>query len=490
MLRSLRSRLLIVGVVPVVVAVSVSAILTVRSVSTFAQAQRAEKRVQQQQELQRIATGLSRLYGRQVRPAVLGQANDTVLKADVEAAVGARLFYLPRTAHGLFDASQLGLDPMRMEERLPRALRRDLDAGKAVVVPPDLLPRAFAGDVVAARGVFVTDTGDPDGGAPFGYLVVASPLAQVASPEGALRRALVPAFAIGLAVAIILALAVVLRLERPLKRLASAARAFARGDDDVPLDTDRPDEIGMVNHAFDEMRRNLADARATEREFLMRISHDLKTPLTAIRGQVEALADGVYEDEDEHQLAYAAILDEAGRLERLVGDLVDLARLQARRFGLASEEVDLGILLDQVVAGQVAQARERDIEISLQARSLPVIVGDGDRILQIVGNLLRNAVRWTPDEGTVLVSALAQDGRLWITVDDSGPGIPRDKRARIFDAYYTEDGAGVGLGLAIARELALAMGGSVQVADAPAPQGGARFIVELPCTPVRSSASV
>ena len=117
-----------------------------------------------------------------------------------------------------------------------------------------------------------------------------------------------------------------------------------------------------------------------------------------------------------------------------------------------------------------------------------MIIGDGDRILQIVGNLVRNAVRWTPDEGTVIVSALAEAGRVWITVDDSGPGIPPTKRADIFRAFYTEDGTGTGLGLAIARELALAMGGTVTVADAP--QGGARFVVELPCVTAQTAVPV
>ena len=169
-------------------------------------------------------------------------------------------------------------------------------------------------------------------------------------------------------------------------------------------------------------------------------------------------------------------------------DRRDLARLQARRFGLEADEVDLNVLLDQVVTGQGGEARERGIEMHLQAGRLPVVTGDGDRILQIVSNLVRNAVRWTPDDGRITVSALAEAGRVWITVDDSGPGIPPEKRAAIFQAFYSEDGTGTGLGLAIARELALAMGGSVVVGESP--HGGARFVVELPCVPAPSAAPV
>jgi len=338
-----------------------------------------------------------------------------------------------------------------------------------------------------ARGLFPTEQSDFLGASP-GLLVVARPAVHVSSPAGTLRRALIPAFAVGTAVAIILALVLGLRLVRPLRRLAAAARAVARGDDDVPLDTSRADEIGMVNRAFSDMTVRLTEARDTERLFLMRVSHELRTPLTAIRGQVDALADGIFDDEVSRQTAYEAITAESLRLNRLVGDLLDLARLQAKRFGLEADEVDLNVLLEQVVTGQGSAAREREIAIGLQSGVLPVVIGDGDRILQIVSNLVRNAVRWTPDGGSITVSALAEAGRIWITVDDSGPGIPLEKRATIFRAFYTEDGTGTGLGLAIARELAIAMGGAVTVGDAP--QGGARFVVELPCVRAQTATNV
>ena len=492
LLRSLRARLLIIGVVPVLVALIVTAALTVRSVGSFSDKQRAERRAQQVQEMQRAATGLSRIYTRFVTPALLGQRNEMVSPRDINVTIGGQAYYVGLMSLPV-DADAIGLPNFELTRGLDRT-KRDaamlaiIDRGGAVEVPADLVPPNLRDDVVVARGVFPTSTGNPEGGAPFGMVVIARPPIQVVSPAAALRRALVPAFSIGLAVAILLALILGLRLVRPLRRLALAARAVARGDEVVPLDITRADEIGMVNRAFEDMTVRLAEARDTERQFLMRVSHELRTPLTAIRGQVDALVDGIFEDEAEQQLAYAAITAESLRLNRLVSDLLDLARLQAKRFGLEADEVDLNILLDQVVTGQGTEARERDIEITLQSGTLPVIIGDGDRILQIVGNLVRNAVRWTPDEGTVIVSALAEAGRVWITVDDSGPGIPPTKRADIVRAFYTEDGTGTGLGLAIARELALAMGGTVTVADAP--QGGARFVVELPCVPAQTAVPV
>ena len=486
LLRSLRARLLIIGVVPVLVALFVTAALTVRSLSAFSNTQRDERRAQQVLEEKRIVTGFAQIYGRLLNQAYRGRTNDFMSQKSLEAAARGRIFYVP--VHPVQGAENLGVEFGSMPATALDRMATILQSGKAVEVPAEDLPPASRDDVAVARGVFATTTGNPENGALFGVLVLERPLEAVESPAGTLRRALVPAFAIGLAVAIVLALVLGLRLVRPLRRLVTAARAVARGDEIVPLDLDRPDEIGDVNRAFDEMTRDLAEARDTERQFLMRVSHELRTPLTAIRGQVDALVDGVFDDEEEQQLAYAAITAESLRLNRLVSDLLDLARLQAKRFGLEADEVDLGILLDQVVTGQAAEARERDIEIELQAGALPVIIGDGDRILQIVGNLVRNAVRWTPDDGRVVVSTLAEAGRIWITVDDSGPGVPPEKRHDIFRAFYTEDGTGTGLGLAIARELALAMRGNVTVGESPL--GGARFVVELPAVraPVGSAA--
>ena len=483
LLRSLRARLLIIGIVPVLVALVVTAVMTVRSVNQFSESQRYEARTQQERDLKRLTTGLSREFAPLIGGLFIGKKNDVLQSVHLEYAYGSSLYFIATMQSATVNAKGLDLKELQWDQPLSATIEKRLGDGQAVVIPAQYVPAALSGDVVVARGLFPTEQKDFLGASP-GLLVVARPAVQVSSPAGTLRRALIPAFAVGTAVAIILALVLGLRLVRPLRRLAAAARAVARGDDDVPLDTTRVDEIGMVNRAFSDMTVRLTEARDTERLFLMRVSHELRTPLTAIRGQVDALADGIFDDEVSRQTAYEAITAESLRLNRLVGDLLDLARLQAKRFGLEADEVDLNVLLEQVVTGQGSEAREREIAIGLQSGVLPVVIGDGDRILQIVSNLVRNAVRWTPDGGTITVSALAEAGRVWITVDDSGPGIPLEKRATIFRAFYTEDGTGTGLGLAIARELSAAMGGSVAVGDSP--HGGARFVVELPCIRARS----
>ena len=349
LLRSLRARLLIIGVVPVLVALLVTAALTIRSVGAYSDTQQNERRAQQVREMERAATGLSRIYTGFLLPAAMGQSNKMVAPKDMNVTIGGEAYYVG-LVRGSVDATALGLPPLDASpSEKPReqyaAVLPIIDRGGAVELPPSLVPAKLHGDVVVARGIFPTTTGDPAGGVPYGMVVIARPPVQVASPAGALRRALVPAFAIGLAVAILLALILGLRLVRPLKRLALAARAVARGDEEVPLDTSRADEIGMVNRAFEDMTVRLAEARDTERQFLMRVSHELRTPLTAIRGQVDALVDGIFEEEAEQQLAYAAITAESQRLNRLVSDLLDLARyrtmsVQASRGGTRARHRD------------------------------------------------------------------------------------------------------------------------------------------------------
>ncbi len=153
------------------------------------------------------------------------------------------------------------------------------------------------------------------------------------------------------------------------------------------------------------MATQLQEAREHERLFLMHVSHELRTPLTAIRGHVAALADGIVEGPQEQAAAYDVIGSEAARLERLIGDLLDLAKLEADRFTLRHDEVDLDDLLARCEAAHRESARAGEIDLELRAGEVGAVAGDGDRILQIVSNLVENAVRWTPPAGIVRISA-------------------------------------------------------------------------------------
>jgi len=164
-----------------------------------------------------------------------------------------------------------------------------------------------------------------------------------------------------------------------------------------------------------------------------------------------------------------------------VGDVLDLAKLDARRFTVLREEVDMGRLLDRAYASFGEEARRRGIDYRCLANERPVITTDGDRVLQIISNLLANAFRWTPDGGSIELALDAENGAVSVAVADSGPGIRHEEQERIFRPFWSLDGGGTGLGLTIARELAVALGGRIELASATGE--GSRFALVLPATP-------
>jgi signal transduction histidine kinase len=240
-------------------------------------------------------------------------------------------------------------------------------------------------------------------------------------------------------------------------------------------------EISDLSERFAQMAARLRETEERERNFLMSVSHELRTPLTAIRGHVEALREGVVEDPDARADSLDVIALEAGRLERLVGDVLDLAKLNAHRFTVLHEEVDMKRLIDRAYAAFGEEARRRAIDYRQDVRARPVIVSDGDRVLQVITNLLSNAFHWTPDGGRIELELSAANGRVSVAVEDTGPGIGRQERERIFRPFWSRDGTGTGLGLAIARELAFALGGRIQLESEPGK--GSRFELVLPARP-------
>jgi signal transduction histidine kinase len=205
----------------------------------------------------------------------------------------------------------------------------------------------------------------------------------------------------------------------------------------------------------------------------------LRTPLTAIRGHAEALREGIVSDPEQVASSLDVIAAETDRLERLVGDVLDLAKLQAHRFTVRHEEVDMGRLLDHAYTTFAEEARRREIDYRLDANGeAPVIVSDGDRVLQVISNLLSNAFRWTPDGGRIGLAMDAGNGTVQVDVVDSGPGIANEQRERVFRPFISQDVDGTGLGLPIARELAVALGGTIDLESEPG--RGSRFRLVLP----------
>jgi two-component system sensor histidine kinase BaeS len=199
-----------------------------------------------------------------------------------------------------------------------------------------------------------------------------------------------------------------------------------------------------------------------ERQFLLSVSHDLRTPLTSIRGYAEALADG--QATDPSQAAWV-ILNEARRLERLVQDLLELARLDTRRFSLDLRAIDAADVVTETVEGFGPAAEKAGVALNVHAEPAPC-TADADRLAQVVANLLENALKYAATRIDVTVGPGVE-----ISVDDDGPGITTEDQPHVFEPFYRSTRTptrevGTGLGLAIVRELVEAMGGSVQAGKA------------------------
>jgi two-component system OmpR family sensor kinase len=262
---------------------------------------------------------------------------------------------------------------------------------------------------------------------------------------------------------------------RPVTRVASASRRLAEGESPDPLPVEGSTELRQLATAFNDLSQELRRAQDAERAFLLSVSHELKTPLTAIRGHAEGLADGVVEPDR----AGEVIERESQRLERLIRDLLDLARLRRRTFDVTLGPVDLGEIAGEAGARHNLRAQAYGVNLEVRVERPAGAVADAGRALQALSNLVENAIRCAPRGGTVEI--LASPGRL--TVRDDGPGLASEDLDRAFERFYLWDryGAdrpvGTGLGLAIVAELAEAMGGRVRVDSSSG--HGSSFTLEL-----------
>jgi two-component system sensor histidine kinase BaeS len=266
---------------------------------------------------------------------------------------------------------------------------------------------------------------------------------------------------VGAALAALVALVLARAVARPIARVSAASTELATGDHPAPLPVNGPPEVARLATSFNELSEELERTQDAERAFLLSVSHELKTPLTAIRGHAEALDDGVLEP----SAAGSVIEREARRLERLVGDLLDLARLRRRSFAVAATPVELGELAIAAFERHETAARSYGVGLHVLAEPESVALGDPDRVLQALSNLVENALRTTPRGGAVRI--VAGPGRLEVV--DDGPGLDDGDLPHAFERFYLYDRSGggrrvgTGLGLAIVRELAETMNGSVAV---------------------------
>ena len=267
-------------------------------------------------------------------------------------------------------------------------------------------------------------------------------------------------------------------MTRPLRDMTAAVRAMARGDYTQRVRATSRDEVGQLAAAFNQMTADLAAADRARRELIANVSHELRTPIFALQAVLENVVDGVSDPE-----TLRTALAQTERLGRLVTELLDLSRIEAGAVPLELAEFDVNEFLQVAVREAEVAAAASGRSVTMVATEPPLLaVADPARLHQVVANLLDNAVRHSPVDGTVTATARQEPDGLVIEVTDEGPGIPPEERAGVFERFTRGERAGgkagTGLGLAIARWAVELHGGAIAVVDAPAP--GCRIQVTLP----------
>ena len=287
-------------------------------------------------------------------------------------------------------------------------------------------------------------------------------------------------------------------VRRRLRELEDAARALGEGETNARAPEGGGDEVSALARSFNEMasqleQRTLAleQANRMRRQLLADVSHELTTPLAAIRGYVETLGMPDVPLSAEARMRYLGIVgDETVRLEHIIGDLLDLARVEGGGGTWRTQQVSVAHLLERVHHRHDPALVERRITLeTVQDADVTVIVGDQNRLEQALQNLVANAIRHTPVGGTVFVRAAMEPAGTTLTVDDTGPGIPPEHLERVFDRFYkvdesrtgTDTPSGSGLGLSIVRAIVVRHGGTVSASNIPG--AGARFQIVLPTVP-------
>ena len=285
-------------------------------------------------------------------------------------------------------------------------------------------------------------------------------------------------------VAAVIALGMVQFLARgmtsPLREMATAAAAMARGDYERRVTDTSRDEVGELARAFNAMAAELAEVDRVRRDLVANVSHELRTPISALQAVLENMVDGVEPTDPE---TLRTMLNQVERLGRLVTQLLDLSRLESGAVPLQRRRFDIGDVLEEVASLSRLHTPDVDVRVSVENGALRAD-GDPERVHQVVANLVENAVRFSPPGGRVELRAFAARDGVTISVEDDGPGIPPEQAGRVFERFYRADPArtstngGAGLGLAIARWIVDLHGGAIR--SEPREPHGCRMVVVLP----------
>ncbi len=319
-----------------------------------------------------------------------------------------------------------------------------------------------------------------------------------------LLRPLAIAMVLALAVSIVLAIIVTRSVTRPLQHVAQAAQKIAAGDYNQTVPLEGPTEFKDVAVDFNQMAQQVRNSQQSQRDFLANVTHELKTPLTSIQGFAQAIQDGAASEPEAVRKSAGIIYDEAARMNRLVMELLELARIESGQIVMRSEAVKIDLLLRGVIDRLALRAQSGGVNLQTEiAADLPAVIGDGDRLAQVFSNLIDNALKHTPQDGKIVIAARSLSGSsavrrgkpiggIEITVADTGSGIPPEDLSRIFERFYQIDKSrarskegSLGLGLAIVKEIVTAHGGTIHAESIVGL--GTKFIVWLPTERMKSA---
>lgn len=285
---------------------------------------------------------------------------------------------------------------------------------------------------------------------------------------------------LGLAILFLLGIALLARRRfgrtwAPIGELIDATRRLGDGETGVRIPIRGPGPFAAVNGSFNRMAARLEEEDERRRRLLADLSHELRTPLTVIRGEIEAVLDGVHDSS-----SLSNVVDEVDLLERLLEDLRVLTLAEAGRLQLHREQIEVGALVEDVVASFAAVAEGQGVGLMVDVSAdAGTVDADPYRLRQVLANLISNSLHQMPAGGTLTLTAGGDGDRVVVEVADTGPGIPPDRLGQVFERFVKAgDSEGTGLGLSIARDLVEAHGGTINAADRPG--GGALFTITLP----------
>ncbi|HET91268.1 MAG TPA: HAMP domain-containing sensor histidine kinase [Chloroflexi bacterium] len=302
---------------------------------------------------------------------------------------------------------------------------------------------------------------------------------------------LVRAGTLALVLSVLLALLVSRSVAAPLKRVSKVAEALARGETGRRSVVSGPTEVRALARSFNTMADRVEATQRAQRDFVANVSHDLKTPLTSIHGFSQALLDGTASTPEATARAARVIHEEAEWVQRLVNELLVLARFDAGQMVMARQPVEVGSVLRGCIEKLTPQARQAGVTLEVNVSRGLTVVGDADRLTQVFSNVVDNAIAHTPAGGKVTLEARQAEGAgaVEVAITDTGEGIPAEDLPRIFERFYQVDKSrqhsrGTGLGLAIAKEIVKAHGGAIGVESVTGL--GTRFTIRLQAAPIEA----